>query len=155
MLCKSASETVEPLTCTLLATSNLVPGFLRASTFNSVVLPLPEGPIRAVSVPNPIQRECGLRIQRTSYRPRHIRLSLKEWEWVEHRSNRFFRPRYRAMRGSEWWCWSSELRYWRCFRHLRKSYLCASSLRSNRQSPGYDCVEKDEIDEIRIQTLRR
>ena len=68
MLCKSASETAEPLTCTLLATSNLVPGFLRASTFSSVVLPLPEGPIRAVSVPNPIQRECSLRIlgQRTS-----------------------------------------------------------------------------------------
>ena len=60
MLCKSVSEMVEPLTHTLLATSNLVPGFLRASTFSRVVLPLPEGPIRAVSVPNSTQREHNL-----------------------------------------------------------------------------------------------
>lgn len=68
MLCKSVSEMVEPLTHTLLATSNLVPGFLRASTFRRVVLPLPEGPIRAVSVPNSTQRECsvGFLGQRTS-----------------------------------------------------------------------------------------
>ena len=62
MLCTSVSETVEPLTLTLPVTSNLVPGFRWASTLSRVVLPLPEGPIRAVSVPDAIQRLSRLQI---------------------------------------------------------------------------------------------